>query len=672
MPQTDAHLNGRAADGAASRPADDINRRIVDSSEDCLKILNLAGRIDYVNSAGVRHMELSSPLSMIGRYWIDFWELEVREAAQEALAAAKMGRRGVFQGPSRTATGFVKWWDVAVTPITDADGAVVQLLAVARDLTERRREEAFRAGQHDVLEMIVTGAELDDILGRIVHLIERQCDRIRCSVGLVDPDGTRMSHGVAPSLPGLFTPDMEGIQIGPRSGSCGTAVYLGKPVIVADALSDPLWEDYRDVARAFGLRASWSVPIRSSERKVLGSFAMYGDQPKMPSADDLRLMDIGAYIAGIAIERLQAHQALHQSEERNRAILRAIPDWMFVMSADGVFLDYHAKDPGKLIVPPAVFLGRSVREVLPPALAEALSGAFRKALASDEPEKLEYTVGADDEERFFEATVVRCDGDRVLSIVRDITDRKRAELDAAAQRHELAHLNRVGMLGELTGALAHELSQPLAAILSNAQAARRLLDADSLDVPGLRATLDDIIRNDKRAGAVIDRLRTLLKKGTSVRQALNLNDVTREVLDLTRSDFLARRISVTTRLAPALPPVLGDRVQLQQVVLNLVLNACDAMDETSPRDRTLTLETTADHECVDVAISDCGAGIPANQLNAVFEPFVTFRPQGLGLGLAISRSIVISHGGRITAENNRDRGVTLRCRFPISQPVSPA
>jgi C4-dicarboxylate-specific signal transduction histidine kinase len=228
------------------------------------------------------------------------------------------------------------------------------------------------------------------------------------------------------------------------------------------------------------------------------------------------------------------------------------------------------------------------------------------------------------------------------------------------------------MLGELTGALAHELSQPLAAILSNAQAARRLLDADSLDVPGLRATLDDIIRNDTRAGAVIDRLRTLLKKGTSVRQALNLNDVTREVLDLTRSDLLARRISVTTRLAPALPSVLGDRVQLQQVVLNLVLNACDAMDETSPRDRTLTLETTADHECVDVAISDCGAGIPANQLNAVFEPFVTFRPQGLGLGLAISRSIVISHGGRITAENNRDRGVTLRCRFPISQPVSPA
>jgi PAS domain S-box-containing protein len=669
LPQTDADLNGRAATDVATRPADDINRRIVDSSEDCLKILDLDGRIDYVNSAGVRHMELTSPAGIVGRYWIDFWELEAREAAQEALASAKAGRRGVFQGPSRTATGFAKWWDVAVTPITDADGTVVQLLVVARDLTERRREEAFRAGQHDVLEMIASGAGLDDILGRLVHLIERQCDRIRCSVVLVDQEGTRMSHGVAPSMPGLFTSDMQAVTIGPRAGSCGTAIYLAKPVIVADALSDPLWEETREVARVFAFRACWSVPILSSHRKVLGSFAMYGDDPRMPRGEELRLMDIGAYIAGIAIERLQAHQALHQSEERNRAILRAIPDWMFVMTADGVFLHYHARDPAKLLVPPSAFLGRSVREVMPPALADALSAAFARALASDEPEKLEYTIGADDEERFYEATVVRCDGDKVLSIVRDITDRKRAELDAAAQRHELAHLNRVAMLGELTGALAHELSQPLAAILGNAQAARRLLDGDTLDASELRATLDDIIKNDKRAGAVIDRLRTLLKKGTSVRQPLNLNEVTREVLDLTRGDLLARRISVTTRLAPSLPLVLGDRVQLQQVVLNLVLNACDAMDETSPRERTLTLETTADDELVDVAISDCGVGIPVNQLAAVFEPFVTFRAQGLGLGLAISRSIVISHGGRITAENNHDRGVTLRCRFPISQPV---
>ena len=671
-----AHTHAERAGGIAGDPsvrrADDINRRIVDSSEDCLKILDLDGRIDYVNSAGVRHVNLTSPADLIGRLWLDFWEPEARNAAENALYNAKAGRRGVFQGPGKTANGGTKWWDVAVTPITDAEGAIGQLLVVARDLTERRREEAFRAGQHDVLEMIATGAPLENTLSRLIHLVERQCNGIRCSVVLVNHDRTRMTHGVAPSLPGLFGSNFEGAPIGPRSGSCGTAIYHGKPVVVADALSDPLWTDVRGLARTFGFRGCWSVPIQSSQRKVLGAFAMYSDEPRTPSDDETRLMDIGAYIAGIAIERQQAYQALHESEERNRAILRAIPDWMFVLNRDGVFLHHHAKDPSKLMVPPSAFLGRSVRDVLPPSLADGLTAAFARALESDEPEKLEYTIGADDQERFYEATVVRCDGDKVLSIVRDITDRRRAELDAAAQRHELAHLNRVGMLGELIGALAHELSQPLAAMLSNAHAARRLLDAPALDVPELRATLDDIISNDKRAGAVIDRLRTLLKKGTSVRQPVNLSDVAREVLDLTRSDLLARRIVVSTKLACSPPPVLGDRVQLQQVMLNLVLNACDAMDECSPRDRTLVLETAVDGEFVDIAIADCGVGIPANQLNAVFEPFVTFRPQGLGLGLAISRSIVLSHGGSISAENNPDRGVTLRCRLPAMRPVSAA
>jgi len=254
----------------------------------------------------------------------------------------------------------------------------------------------------------------------------------------------------------------------------------------------------------------------------------------------------------------------------------------------------------------------------------------------------------------------------LLSIVRDITDRKRAELDAVAQRQELAHLNRVLMLAEQSGALAHELSQPLAAILSNAQAARRLLDHHPVDLDELRATLDDVIKNDKRAGAVIHRLRELLKKSNTVLQPLDLNEVTREALDLTRSDLLLRRMPITTALSPGIPPVLGDRVQLQQVILNLVFNACDAMSTVDPAERELTLTTVADDEFVQIAIADRGAGIPDGQLDSVFEPFVTHRPQGLGLGLTISRSIVLAHRGRIQAENNADRGATFRCFLPVA------
>ncbi len=220
------------------------------------------------------------------------------------------------------------------------------------------------------------------------------------------------------------------------------------------------------------------------------------------------------------------------------------------------------------------------------------------------------------------------------------------------------------MLGELSGALAHELSQPLAAILSNAQAAKRFLDHAPPNLTEVQAALDGIVSNDKRAGAVIDRLRALLKKDASVLQPVNLNEVTREVLDLAHSDLLSRRMAVATRLAPSLPRVLGDRIQLQQVILNLVLNACDAMAGVMPSERHMTMETNVIDGFVQVSVSDRGTGIPPNQLDAVFQPFVTFKEQGLGLGLTISRSIVIAHRGRITAENNPDCGATFRCTFP--------
>ena len=403
---------------------------------------------------------------------------------------------------------------------------------------------------------------------------------MRCSVLLLDDDGAHVRHGAAPSLPEGYVRAIDGSSIGPRSGSCGTAMFLGTRIIVTDILTDPLWEDYREVARQYGLRACWSTPIFSPQRRVLGSFAMYYDEPRAPSDEELRLIEWAADFARIAIERQRAHEALQHSEARNRAILRAIPDWMFLTTTDGVFLDYHASNESLLHAPPSAFMGKNVNEVLPPTIGQMLTHAFERVGASDEPEVVEYTMGPDDSERFYEASIVRCDGDKILSIVRDVTERKRAELEASAQRSEVAHLGRVAMLGELTGTLAHELSQPLTAVLINAQAARRLLERDPLDVAELREALDDIIKNNKRAGTVIDRLRTLLRKEATTLHPVNMNEVVREVVDLARSEIVSRRITVKSTLTPKIPLVLGDRIQLQQVLLNLVLNACDAMSDT--------------------------------------------------------------------------------------------
>ena len=666
MVGTDTDITERKRGEEALQQAEEINRRIVQSTGDCVKILALDGTIIFVNPEGLHALELTSPESLLFRKITDFFESAVRVAADRAVARARAGERGRFQGMLRTASGQAKWWDVVITPITNAVGAVVQLLAISRDITERRREETFRAGQHRVLEMIAEGEPLLEVLNLLVHVVEEQAAGMVCSVLLLDEDGVHIRHGAAPSLPTDFVHSVNGLAIGPRTGSCGTAMFLGRPVVVTDILTDPLWDDYRDLPMSAGLRACWSTPIFSPQHKVLGSFAMYYTQPRAPTEFEQQLIETAAEIARIAIEQQRAREALSQSEARMQAILRAIPDWVFLQTADGVFLDFHGRDASHLHAPPSQFLGRNVRAVLPAPLGEQLGQAIARVAATGNAEDIEYTLPAADGVRFYEVSIVPCDSDKVLSMVRDMTDRKNAELENDAQRRELAHLSRVAMLGELSGALAHELSQPLAAVLINAQAAQIIAGRPSIDVAELRLALDDIIKNDKRAGKVIDRLRALLRKSDTAFQLVDVNEVVREVLDLTYGELLSRRITVTSNLTAETPVVLGDRIQLQQVLLNLVLNACDALSETPLPERRIQLSTARQNGFVRLAVADRGCGLPPGQLENVFNPFVTFREKGLGLGLAITRSIMIAHGGSIRAEHNADGGATFRCQWPVA------
>jgi PAS domain S-box-containing protein len=251
-------------------------------------------------------------------------------------------------------------------------------------------------------------------------------------------------------------------------------------------------------------------------------------------------------------------------------------------------------------------------------------------------------------------------------IGRDITDLKVADMEAEQRRKEVTHLTRVAILGELSGALAHELNQPLTAILSNAQAAQRLLARAPKDVAMVSEILDDIVTDDLRAGEVITRLRALLKKGEASFNPLDLNDVATEVLALARSELIDRHVTVSTRLAPGLPGIRGDRVQLQQVMLNLLLNACEAMGSRTSAERRLTVSTALDGDGLLLAsIADRGNGIPPDAADRLFEPFFTTKPHGLGLGLSICRSIIAAHGGRLWADNNPDGGATFTLALPV-------
>jgi PAS domain S-box-containing protein len=254
---------------------------------------------------------------------------------------------------------------------------------------------------------------------------------------------------------------------------------------------------------------------------------------------------------------------------------------------------------------------------------------------------------------------------RVRGVSMDITARKQAEADASQQRAELAHLSRVTMLGELSGSMAHELNQPLTAILSNAQAAIRFLAHDNIDLNEVRDILKDIVEQDNRAGEVIRRLRLLLKKGEVRQQPLDLNHLVQEVLKLIRSDLVNHSVVAHTELATDLPSVKGDRVQLQQVLLNLVMNACDAMNGNTSADRQLVVRTEL---CADknvrVSVADGGAGLAPDKLEQVFMPFYTTKPHGLGLGLSVCRTIITAHGGNLWATNGEARGAVFYFTIP--------
>jgi len=247
--------------------------------------------------------------------------------------------------------------------------------------------------------------------------------------------------------------------------------------------------------------------------------------------------------------------------------------------------------------------------------------------------------------------------------------RRRREAEAAAQRHltQIAHLDRVASMGHLTSSMAHELNQPLTAILANAQAARRLLGQSDPNVDEVRQCLADIVSDDKRASAVIQRIRQLVKRTDVARVPIALNDLVVTTIRLVANDALLHAVTIEFLPVPALPTLHGDPVQIQQVILNLLSNAVTAAAHAGDATRAVTVWTSvlSSHE-IELAVYDSGKGIAESDLEQIFEPFFTTRPDGLGMGLTISRTIVETHGGRLLVENAPAGGATFRAHLPTN------
>jgi two-component system, LuxR family, sensor kinase FixL len=368
--------------------------------------------------------------------------------------------------------------------------------------------------------------------------------------------------------------------------------------------------------------------------------------------------------------REKAFQALHDSEELHRATLSNISDAVFLTDDDGRFT---------FICPNVdVIFGYVPDEVQAMTRISRLLGDHlydrAQLAAKGEIRNIEREVTSKSGERrtlLIHLKAVSIQGGTVLYACRDITDCRHAEEELRVTRLNLAHASRLALVGELTASIAHEINQPLTAILSNASAGLRRLDLDAqpADVKELHEILLDVRDQSRLAADIIERVRALARKRPLELMPLDVNDVVTDMLRLIGGDARRRGVVLGTELVPALPAVAADRVCLQQVMLNLTLNAMEAMDHAEANARQLTVRTRRLENAVEVAVRDTGSGIPADSLPKLFDAFFTTKRDGLGLGLAIARSIVESHGGQIWAEDHGGRGASFCLTLPVPASV---
>jgi signal transduction histidine kinase len=544
---------------------------------------------------------------------------------------------------------------------------------IYRDITERKRDEALLAGEKRLLEMIAKGDSLPRLLEALCQLVEETATGSLCSILLVDPNGRQLRVGAAPSLPLDYTEALDGWEIALGIGPCGNALLSKEPVIASDFRTDERWsEEYRALALRYGLRACWSTPILSLEGRALGTFALYYREPRSPTPEEYNVIEQFRDIASIAIERTQAEDAFRRSQaylaEAQRLSLTGSFSWRPATGA----ITWSAEtyrifgiDPR---VEPTLEL---VRERVHPADVSSFEQNVERAVCDGEDLAFEHRLLQPDGSIKYLQIVAhpsRNESNDLLEYVgavMDVTERKRSEDALDKLRLDLAHVSRVSTLGQMAASIAHEINQPLAGIVINGNASLRWLAAESPNLDEAREATRRIVRDGQRAGEVITRLRSLFQRRGSLKERLGIHEVVQEVIAITRGDVQKGGATIRTQMADDLPLVGGDRVQLQQLMLNLIMNAVEAMSEVHDRPREIIISTQrGEGSEVLVQVQDSGVGLDPKAKEKVFDAFYTSKSLGMGMGLAISRSIVEHHGGRLWAASNDGPGATFLFTIP--------
>lgn len=606
----------------------------------------------------------------------------------EAAISRAVGGADSYDVEFRLAEDPGRWQQSKGRVVRDDDGVPVRMLGVSTDVTERKLAEAALLTESMLRESAVQLRELANAMPQIVFTARPGGSIDFFNQKWYEFTGTTENAICDDTWFSVIHPDdrdgcLETWRFNARAGrphehearfrSARSQSYRWHLVRAL-----PVHGDDGSIRRWYGTATDIDDRKRAEEalRRSEIKLRYFGEQLEHRVAERTRELSLANESLRAEIDvRVRTENALRSSEERFLKAFRASPDAIVITSSpSGRIVEVNERWQSMFGYTRDEVIGRLMRELdigadehdeirLRGVMAAA--GSIRETEV-DIRNRTGETLRAVLAREHVDVGGESCD----ITMLRDVTERRRAEQMIAAQRRQLAHLGRVAVLGELSGAIAHELNQPLTAILANARAAQRLMGRPTTDPKEIAEILNDIATDDLRAGAVIRRMRDLIRNGDTTPQLTDPNDVVREVLDIAHGDLMLREVMVTTRLSPSLPSVPADRVQLQQVLLNLVVNACDAMAENPRGDRTLVISSARDNSVVRVSVSDHGTGIATDPVEAVFEPFCTTKEHGLGLGLSICRSILAAHGGRMWAVNNQDRGATFHLSLPIERELS--
>ncbi len=574
------------------------------------------------------------------------------------------------------------------------DGRPAEVV-LANDVTERRREEVRGAGERAVLELMASGAPLPAVLDRLARSSEAVFPGMLCSILLLDDEGKRLMHGAAPSLPEAFCKAIDGAPIGPAAGSCGTAAFTRQRTMVSDVATDPLWTDYRDLALAHGLRACWSVPVMSSENRVLGTLALYYREVASPSAEEISGIERSAHFASVAIERHALLRSLQESQVRLQTLVSNLPGMAYRCLNDPNWTMTYVSEGCEAVTSYRRDELENNRSVAYADLIHAddrdwLWGKCQASLDARTPCQNEYRIlDRHGRERWVSerASGVYAEDGALLAIdgfIQDITAARQAKIEREQIDRKMQETQKLESLGVLAGGIAHDFNNLLTAILGNASIAQIELPPGST----VQDCLENINEASLRAADLCKQMLAYSGRGRFVVQKLDLGELVEQTAQMLQIS-ISKKAVLRYRLEKGLPSVEVDATQMRQVIMNLVINASEAIGDASGVisistgltrvDRHYLHGTLMDPDLLEgdyvfLEVSDSGCGMSAETQARIFDPFFTTKFTGRGLGLAAVLGIVRGHKGAMKVYSEVGRGTTFKLLFPAaagaSEPVA--